>query len=153
MKVTERVIKNPEDEGVILEYVNMSSDFAEIKEYVQHKGETIMAYTQNKECVQVRIEDILYFEALEGSVFAYTANDIYEIRSRLYQVEEKVSRSWLRRASKNMLVNVEHIVSVRTALNGRLYAKLENEEEILITRKYAKEIAQYLMEEDDNERI
>lgn len=39
-----------------------------------------------------------------------------------------------------MLVNVEHIISVRTALNGRLYARMENDEEILITRRYAKEV-------------
>ena len=39
-----------------------------------------------------------------------------------------------------MLVNVDHIISVRTALNGRLYARMENGEEILITRRYAKEM-------------
>lgn len=146
MRVTERVIDNPENEGVILEYVSLTNDFAEIKEYVQHKGETIIGYTPEKECVVIRIEDILYFEAVEGTVFAYTANDLYEIKARLYQVEEKVKRSSLRRASKTMLVNVERIISVRTALNGRLYAKMENDEEILVTRKYAKEISEYLME-------
>ena len=30
-----------------------------------------------------------------------------------------------------------------------LYAKMENGEEILITRKYAKEIEDYFMKEDD----
>ena len=52
-----------------------------------------------------------------------------------------------------MLVNMYKIQSVRTALNGRLYAKMENGEEILITRKYAKEIEDYFMKEDDNERV
>lgn len=33
------------------------------------------------------------------------------------------------------------------------YAKMENGEEILITRKYAKEIEDYFMKEDDNERV
>lgn len=153
MRVTERIIDNPENEGVILEYVSLTNDFAEIKEYVQHKGETIIGYTREKERVPIRIEDILYFEAVEGPVFAYTSNELYEIKARLYQVEEKVKRSSLRRASKTMLVNVERIISVRTALNGRLYAKMENEEEVLITRKYAKEIAQCLMEEENDERI
>ena len=49
--------------------------------------------------------------------------------------------------------NINYIISVRPALNGRLYAKMENGEEILITRKYAKEIAQYFMEEERDERI
>lgn len=52
-----------------------------------------------------------------------------------------------------MLVNINYIISVRPALNGRLYAKMENGEEILITRKYAKEIAQHFMEEERDERI
>ncbi len=52
-----------------------------------------------------------------------------------------------------MPVNVDRITSVRTALNGRLYAKMENGEEILITRRYAKEIEDCFMEDDDDERI
>ena len=148
MNVTERVIENPEKEGVILQYVNFTNDFAEIKEYVKNKGESIMGYTEKKECVPIRIEDVLYFEAVDGKVFAYTADKYYEIKSRLYQVEERMTRKCMQRASKTTIVNAEHIVSVRTALNGRLYARMENEEEILVTRKYAKEISGYLMEND-----
>ncbi len=93
------------------------------------------------------------FETVDGCVFAYTVDCVYEIKGRLYQVEEKVSRRNICRASKTMLVNVDHIISVRTALNGRLYARMENDEEILITRRYAKEIEDCFMEEDDDERI
>ena len=35
MRVIERTIEHPENEGVILEYVNWAKDFAEIKEYVK----------------------------------------------------------------------------------------------------------------------
>lgn len=52
-----------------------------------------------------------------------------------------------------MLVNIEHIISVRTALNGRLYARMENGEEILITRRYAKEVEDCFMEDEGDERI
>ena len=41
MRVIERTIEHPEDEGVILEYVKLTKDFAEIKEYVKRKGDTI----------------------------------------------------------------------------------------------------------------
>ena len=145
MKITEREIDDPEKEGVILEYVNFTKEFAEIKEYVENKGESIMGYSTQKECMQVRIEDVLYFEAVDGRVFAYTADDFYEIKCRLYQVEEKMTRKCMQRASKTTIVNSDHIISVRTALNGRLYVKMENDEEILVTRKYAKEISEYLM--------
>ena len=68
-------------------------------------------------------------------------------------MEEKINKRNICRASKTKLVNVEHIISVRTALNGRLYARMENGEEILITRRYAKEVEDCFMEEDDDERI
>ena len=48
---------------------------------------------------------------------------------------------------------MDKIESVRTALNGRLYAKMENGEEILVTRKYAKEVEDYFMREEDNEGV
>ena len=148
MNITERVIDSPEKEGVVLEYVNFTKEFAEIKEYIKNKGESIMGYTTSKECISVRVEDVLYFEAVDGKVFAYTKDDYYEIKRRLYQVEEKMARKCIHRASKTTLVNADYIVSVRTALNGRLYVRMENQEEILVTRKYAKEISEYLMERD-----
>ena len=153
MRVTEKLVKNPEEEGLTLEYIRLTKDFEEIKEYVQHKGDTLTGYKQTKEKVSVRIEDILYFETVDGLVFAYTVDSVYEMKGRLYQVEEKIKRRTICRASKTMLVNVEHITSVRTALNGRLYARMEDGEEILITRKYAKEIENCFMEDDDDERI
>ena len=153
MRVTEKLVNNLDEEGVILQYIRLTKDFEEIKEYVQHKGDALIGYTQNNERMSVRVEDILYFEIVDGIVFAYTVDNVYEIKGRLYQVEEKVSKRTICRASKTMLVNVEHIISVRTALNGRLYARMENGEEILITRRYAKEIEDCFMEDDDDERI
>ena len=141
------------EEGVTLEYIRLTKDFEGIKEYVQHKGNTLTGYKQTKEKVSVRIEDILYFETVDGRVFAYTVECVYEIKGRLYQVEEKINKRNICRASKTMLVNVEHIISVRTALNGRLYARMENGEEILITRRYAKEVEDCFMEDEDDERI
>lgn len=39
MNITEREIDDPEKGGVILEYVNFTKEFAEIKEYVRSKGD------------------------------------------------------------------------------------------------------------------
>ncbi|MDD7283794.1 MAG: hypothetical protein PUG98_07785, partial [Clostridium sp.] len=86
MRVTEKLVKSPEEEGVTLEYVRLTKDFEEIREYVRHKGDSLTGYKQTKEKVSVRIEDILYFETVDGLVFAYTVDSVYEIKGRLYQV-------------------------------------------------------------------
>ena len=54
---------------------------------------------QGKE-LQIPLRDILYFETVDGRVFAYTVECVYEIKGRLYQVEEKVNKRNICRASK-----------------------------------------------------
>lgn len=152
MRVNEMKVEAPDKVGVTLAYMEFTKDFAEIKNYCIHKGETITGYTDKREAVSIRIEDILYFEAVGELVFAYLEKDMYEIRMRLYQIEERLQQHNIRRASKSMLVNIEHILSVRSALNGRLFAKMENGEEILISRNYTKQIAKCIMEDCD-ERV
>ena len=39
MRITEKLVNSPEEEGVTLEYIRLTKDFEEIKEYVQHKGD------------------------------------------------------------------------------------------------------------------
>lgn len=58
MRVTEKLVNSPEEDGVTLEYIRLTKDFEEIKEYVRHKGETLSGYKQTKEKVSVRIEDL-----------------------------------------------------------------------------------------------
>ena len=48
---------------------------------MQHKGEALIGYTQNKERVSVRVDDILYFETVDGKVFAYTVDSVYAIKT------------------------------------------------------------------------
>lgn len=149
MQVKELIVDQPQKEGVTLEYMRLTREFAEIRDYCLNKGETVTGYTGNGEAVSVRVEDVLYFEAVGELVFAYAENTVYKVKKRLYQIEEGVRRNSVQRASKSTLINTEHIVSVRPALNGRLFAKMENGEEVLISRNYVKQIAKCIMEGDD----
>lgn len=41
------------------------------------------------------------------------------------------------RASKQMLVNFDHVASIRPALNARLQLMLDNGEAVIVSRQYA----------------
>lgn len=90
--------------------------------------------------IQLPLGDILYFEADSEQVFSYTDKEIYQVKMRLYQVESISRTAGIIRVSKSHLVNLHKIQSVRTALNSRLYAKMPNGEEVLVSRKYAPEL-------------
>ena len=101
------------------------------------KDSTIEAFGDQNRRAQIPIAETLYFEADAEQVFAYTEKEIFQVHQRLYQVETLSSAAGIIRVSKSHLVNLRKIQSVRTALNSRLYAKMPNGEEVLVSRKYA----------------
>lgn len=89
---------------------------------------------------QVDLNSILYFEADGDLVFAYTKKEIFRVKQRLYQLEQMAKGNRFVKASKAFLVNSSKIEAYRTSENGRIYLKMQNGEEILASRMYAKEI-------------
>lgn len=145
MRFIKRKVADKKDEAIILQYTDWTKNLEDISNYILGKGKQITGYGENKEMYQIRIADILYFEAVGELVFAYTKDQVYEIKMRLYQVEENTKGDRMVRGSKSILVNLRHIQSVRPALNGRLYATMANGEEILISRQYAKGVTDSIM--------
>ena len=88
--------------------------------------------------------DLFYAESVDDRVFLYTAADSYEIRMKLYELEDLLKTKSVLRVSKSMIVNLMKITSVRPALNGRFAAILKNGEEVIISRKYVPELKQVL---------
>lgn len=140
MKLIRKQIDPTEEEAVILEYIKWTGEWENLSDYIEGKKRQIIGYGMEKEMYSIQLEDILYFEAVGDLVFAYTGDQVYEIKMRLYQVEETVQQSGILRASKSFLVNVRNIEKVRSVLNGRFMAVMENGEEVLITRHYAREV-------------
>lgn len=145
MQFLKRKVQEKKDEAIILQYTSWTESLEDISNYILGKGKQITGYKENREMHQIKVADIFYFEAVGELVFAYTRNQVYEIKMRLYQVEENTRSDRMIRGSKSVIVNLKHIESVRPALNGRLYAKMENGEEILISRQYAKEVMKNIM--------
>ena len=63
------------------------------------------------------LPDIFYFEATDNKVFAYGQKNVYEVKEKLYQLEEQLVSFPFMRASK-------------------FAALLENEEKVVISRQY-----------------
>lgn len=145
MQVLIRKIQNREDERVVIECVEMTKDFKDIKDYVLMKGNILTGYIQDAS-YQINLSDILYFEAVGEQVFAYTADELYQIKLRLYEVETQYQKYKFVRCSKSIIVNLTKIESFRPALDSRLFAKMKNGEDVVVSRMYAKEIKKRIME-------
>lgn len=125
---------------------------AEIDEYIKSLAKNLQRYDRHIVAVEsnqkfiVPIREILYIESIDSKTFLYTQQKVLEADYRLYELEEKFSNSGFSRVAKNCLVNLYHIISFHPYVGGRLLAKLDNNEELVISRKYAKAIKEKLYE-------
>lgn len=85
----------------------------------------------------VALGDVLYVETVDGTTFLYTRDAVLETPLRLYEVEDKLAGTEFVRASKQMLVNFDHVKAIRPFDNARLQLLLDNDEAAIVSRQYA----------------
>lgn len=150
MKTEVLRVKEKKDEKVTIECVAFTSEVREILLYVQSKGHEITGMLDGT-YTQLMLSDIFYFEALDEHVFAYTKDKVYEIKNRLYEVEERYQEIYFLRISKSIVVNLRKIETITPALNARYTAYLKNGEQLIISRQYVKHLKEILLGGQKNE--
>ena len=90
------------------------------------------------------VDDVCYAETVDGKTFLYTADAVYQTPLKLYELEERLASTEFVRASKQMLVNFDHVKGIRPYLNARLQLLLDNDEAAIVSRQYAPDIKRKL---------
>lgn len=88
--------------------------------------------------------NVLYAETVDGTAFLYTADAVFETPLRLFEVEDKLAGTEFVRASRQMLVNFDHVRCIRPAPGARLRLSLDNGEAVIVSRQYAPAIKRKL---------
>lgn len=145
MRVSIKKIFNKEEEQVIIECVEITSEIRDIHYYIQSKGIELSGIVEGEFQKKFRLEDVYYFEALDEKVFAYTKTQVYEIRKRLYEVEKEYENRHFIRCSKSVVLNLMLLDSISPALNGRFFAHMKNGEKLIISRQYASRLKKVVM--------
>lgn len=139
MKVHIKQISNKADECLIIECVEITSDIESIRSFALTKGTTLTGNIDER-IYQFNLSDVFYFEAVDERVFAYTKNKSYELKIRLYELENAYSDKHFVRCSKSFIINLMKLDSISPALNGRFTAHMKNGENVIISRQYVPEI-------------
>ncbi|WMC92357.1 LytTR family DNA-binding domain-containing protein [Kineothrix sp. MB12-C1] len=139
MKVRIRQISDKADECLIIECVEVTPDIESIRSYALAKGMTLIGSIDER-IYQFNLSDVFYFEAVDERVFAYTKGKSYELKIRLYELENAYADKHFIRCSKSFIINLMKLESISPALNGRFMAHMKNGEKIIISRQYVPQI-------------
>ncbi|MDR2555036.1 MAG: LytTR family transcriptional regulator [Fibromonadaceae bacterium] len=92
----------------------------------------------------VNASDIYYIESVDGKTIVCCEKENYFVKSRLYQVYEKLKDNGFIQVSKYCILNINKLDKFRSLGNNRLEAVLSNGTFLCITRKYIPDIKQIL---------
>jgi DNA-binding LytR/AlgR family response regulator len=98
--------------------------------------ELIIIGYQNDQVHRINLSDIYYFEAVDGKVFSYCKDNVFEVKQKLYELEEMCKDKNCFRASKSTILNLAKISSIHPSMSGRFEAVLDNGERAVVSRQY-----------------
>ena len=96
--------------------------------------------TSDERQMRISLSDVYYIENVDRKVFLYTENEVYRIGASMSEIEEIAKDSDLVRISKTCIMNTLHLTGIRQLKNSHLEATLDNEERLIVSRKYLPEI-------------
>ena len=106
-------------------------------------GTSSIAVTKDEQTYVLNIGNIYYIESVDKKTFIYTKDNCYETKYKLYELEKLLNMNFLR-CAKAMIVNIRKIKSVKSDINGRMNARLLNDEAVVIARSYVKDLKKRL---------
>ena len=95
---------------------------------------------QGAETYLLDAENILYIETVDRKTFVYTEKETYESELKLYEIEQELLEHDFLRVSKQTIVNIRMIKSLRTDINRKIRVTLKNGEQIVVSRMYSDEL-------------
>lgn len=148
MKIFIEVDEGLVEDKVIIKCRDLNSEVlnlnAMLTEMFSQKAK-INFYKDNIE-YYISLEEILFFETEEDSINAHTIDNIYEVKYKLYELEELVPKSFMR-ISKSTIVNVNHIYSITRNLTSSSLVEFQNtHKKVYVSRHYYKLLKSKLIE-------
>ena len=143
MKINLDIDGKYDDTEVIIRAPHLNNDIERIVAMMRMIDMQI-AVRRDNETYLLETDKILYVEAVDRKTFVYTNVDTYESELKLYELEQQLIERDFLRISKQSLVNLRKIKSLKTDVNRKIRITLQNGEQIVVSRMYSDELRRKL---------
>ena len=143
MKITIETDKNIKETEIHIKCSQVDSELKEIISSFSLYDCKFVGYLDN-EAHFIALNDILYFEVVDGGLFFYTNGKTYESVLKLYKIEEATQNTSFARISKTVVANLRKMTSIKKAEHSRLVATMVSGEKLVVSRQYVSEIKRKL---------
>lgn len=135
MKVNEYQQKDIPEDRIDFYYRVKTKEVNEILDFFMKHRQRLVGKVNDKEII-FSLNDVYYFESVDKKTFAYLDNQVVRIDIRLQDLEKAYFELGFIRVNKSTILNVYKINSLKSEINMRVMALLDNGERIQINRSY-----------------
>ncbi len=148
MKIKFEVDETLQEEEIVIRCKKVTHDHLSLQEMIERKMDTqiqIEFYDRGKE-YYFSLTEILFFETSADGVFAHTKERQYQVKYKLYELEEILPRQFLR-VAKSMIVNVDEVYAITKSITSSSTLEFyDTAKQAYASRGYYKELKNRLTE-------
>ena len=139
MKIKLESAELPETEVIIRGDVTSEEVVSQLQLLKKCNSGKLILYKEEEQYI-MDADEIVYVEVSDNKVYAYTKQDTYEAKQKLYEIKELLGGRSFAQINKSVIVNIDCVKSIQAEFSGNYRLKLKNRKESLtISRKYFKE--------------
>ncbi|MDE7367860.1 MAG: LytTR family transcriptional regulator [Lachnospiraceae bacterium] len=144
MKIEIQLDPNQQETKVIIVTEQMTDEVKELMDRLSNEQPRVIAGFQGEQVEILEPEDIYRIYGASQKIYAVTELGEYQLRSRLYELEERLVRLGFIRISNSEIVNVKKIKSFDLSYTGTIGVVLSNGTSTFVSRRYMAKIKQAL---------
>lgn len=142
MKIIIEDLREDEEEQIIIKCHQLTPEINRLISSLKSQ-DSLIAY-DGSEIYRVPQSKVYYIESIDNKIFLYCREKVYELKQKLYELEDCLSGRDFLRVSKSVILNLSKIKSLSPALSGRFEAVLFNDEKTIISRQYVSDLKKRL---------
>lgn len=135
MKINEYQQKDISEDRIDFYYRVKTKEVSDILEFLRKHRQRLVGKADDKD-ILFSLRDVYYFESVDKKTFAYLDREVARIDLRLQDIENAYFELGFVRVNKSTVLNVYKIDSLKSEINMRVMALLDNGEKIQINRSY-----------------
>ncbi|MBO4847436.1 MAG: LytTR family transcriptional regulator DNA-binding domain-containing protein [Lachnospiraceae bacterium] len=131
---------------VIIEYPKWNESVDNLIKKIGRMDISFVGKTEDRE-VSISISDIYYIENVERKLFLYTKDEVFRLDGTMPEIESRIYDTGLVRISRTCIMNTDYLKEIKQIRNSHLEAVMENDEKLIVSRKYLADIKKMFRKE------
>ena len=146
MKVRIELDPQMDEPEMIIRAPRLTEDVARLQQLILEQKMTPLTFYKDRSEYFVDVSEILFFETDGQKIYGHTKEEAYEVRQKLYELEEILPIAFCR-ISKSTIVNTKQIYAIEKSFSGTSTVNFyQTHKQVHVSRHYYQLLKERLKE-------